>query len=85
MKLYCFYCNDLHEYTKEEAERIIYALVGLVADMSLEKLELAPDASPAIGPPCLTADTLRSSYDADEYYEHVEQGIECRQTLEAST
>lgn len=79
MLLYCFSCNRVHELSAGNAERIIYALQGGLADAEMREANKAITI-PEDGVACLM-ETLRDSYDAEAYGEWTNNAIESRQRL----
>lgn len=67
-------CGDVHRYTKGEAERIIYALVGAVADAEIDDRSEGDSYDHMV---CLDL-VLSGSHDVEVYYEHVQACVEAR-------
>lgn len=86
LRLYCWQHNEVHEFTLDDVEQIIYALAAGVPNA----YGLGAD-HPEFGHLCEAAkpecpiDTLRSAGDIELFAEHVEQGVECRAAAEQIT
>jgi hypothetical protein len=65
VKLYCFACNELHQFTETAAERVIYTLQALAADMAISERQPGDAEDHTL---CLQ-EIQRHSYDAEGYLE----------------
>lgn len=68
--LYCWPCKDVHVFSPDDVERIVYALGADVVQ--------ADGSAPERGEPDCLGEVLGWARSAELYAEHVEQGIECR-------
>jgi len=82
--LFCWHHNAVHRLTHGQVERVVYALTGALADVTVEPLPqfVGEDSHEHLVCPEMV---LRSYLDVEMYGEHVEQGVECRRASEAST
>lgn len=80
MRVFCWPCNANHEYTPEQLEKIVYAMSALIADLSVDERG-TPGGDAQLFLPCYQ-EMLDMSVDADDYLEHVQQGIACRESVE---
>jgi hypothetical protein len=76
MQLYCWNHNMVHPFAPGEAERIVYALTGMLSTAeSSEPLDNPPYGDPKLVCP---REALALAQDSECYLEHVEQGVACR-------
>lgn len=75
MILYCHACNEAHQLTNGEVERIVYTLQGELGDYAIGGLPQLEDHEDAQR--CLRS-WLAASHDIEEYGEFTEAGVACR-------
>lgn len=75
MNLYCWAHNTAHPFTPDDVEEIVYALTGVFADAE------CGNWSSRIRRMRCPKEVLGWARDGEMYYEHVEQGVECRKAI----
>jgi hypothetical protein len=75
MILYCHFCNETHQFSNGEVERIVYTLQGELGDYAIGGMPLVEQHEEAQR--CLRS-WLSASHDIEEYGEFAEAGVACR-------
>lgn len=79
MKLFCNVCQELHQFTPGEVERIVYTLQGSRHDAVMTPLD--SKIREYHKEYCLKSD-LSMSYDGEGYSEHVYSLVESRRATQ---
>lgn len=75
MILHCDACNNLHFFSDEEVERLVYTLQGLAWDADRRPPAIV---TPSDRPDCLT-DLVRLSFDGEGYGEWTDSLVDRRE------
>ena len=82
MNLYCWPHNTVHDFTPDNVEQIVYALIAELEDAEKSAPTQDPNAHPTMICP---QQALFLAREPEAYLEHVEQGVECRRDLTPPT